>query len=113
MDAVKKLEAELSVLNTPIVEAVADPVDDVDPEITSVEELPEPNPAQEATKLRAAETLADALDQLGEHIEAARAAAHGLVEALSPVEPAGHPLTIESPEQEPKEPQDVEVPQES
>lgn len=111
MDAVTQLEAELKVLDGPAVEVATDAVDDH--VVAAEEEPPVPDEEREAKKLRAAQTLAVALDRLGEHIAAARGAAHGLVEAFLPVESAGHPLTIESPVQEPTEPQDDEVPQKS
>lgn len=111
MDAVQQLESELKILDTPVVESAPEPDNDT-PEITTVE-TSVVDPTQEAQKLKAAQTLAAALDQLGEHISTARAAAHGLVEAFTPVEPAGHPLTVETSSEEPKEPtdDDDEVPQ--
>lgn len=111
MDAVQQLESELKILDTSVVESAPEPDDDT-PEITTIE-TPALDPTHEAQKLKAAQTLASALDQLGEHITTARAAAHGLVEAFTPVEPAGHPLTVEISSEEPKEPTDDEVPQSS
>ena len=107
MDAIEQLEAELKVLDAPV---------SAKPKI-SPQESAEVAPVADdnaSDKLKAAETLVAALDNLSEYVLQARDAAHGLVEALSPVEATGHPLTVETASEEPttpKESDDDEVPQ--
>jgi hypothetical protein len=100
MDAVQQLEAELRVLDNPVVEA--EPELDDTPDITTELEPAEPDVDREAQKLRAAQMVATALDQLAEHLETVRVAAHALVDAFAPAEEAGHPLTVETTPKEPR-----------
>ena len=112
MDAIQQLENELSVLDAPPKKAA--PVSQKKP--VSPPMAREGLDENAGKKLKAAETLAEALDNLSEYVEQARAAAHGLVAAFSLSDPTGHPLTVGETAEEPttsKEPDDDEVPQTS